>query len=75
MKLFGLNGDYGEKTVAVEVSIVKVHSGKRIQIPSEICKMLKIEDGNKIKWIKDPGGRFYIEKVEEIKGPRYVYST
>ena len=60
--------------MSIIMDVVKIYGKGRVQIPSKIRKELQLADGDEAYWIKDPYGKYYIEKVPQLKkdGARYV---
>jgi len=49
------------------IESAKVHGRGRVHIPKEVRKILELEDGDKLIFLKDVNGRVYIKKAEVLK--------
>jgi len=49
------------------IAVRKVQDRGRVQIPSDIRKMMNLRDGDDVYWIHGPNGRFYVVKAVELE--------
>lgn len=54
------------------IATTKVFDRGKTTIPSEMRGTMEISDGDKIVWLRDNNGRYYVEKVKRtISGVRF----
>lgn len=59
-----------EKVDRVIFAIAKVHGRGRVQLPKEVRESLKVDDGDKIYFIKDELGNILLERAPTLKRER-----
>lgn len=52
------------------VTTSKIFDRGKTTVPSEVRRALGVSDGDKIAWMRDSSGRFYVENTKK-KGSRY----
>lgn len=50
------------------IKVTKVYNRGKTQIPADIVKSLGLIDGDRIVWIRDDNGRYYIRKSSKLDG-------
>jgi AbrB family looped-hinge helix DNA binding protein len=58
------------------IKVVKIYGKGRIQVPSEVRKMLELRDGDRVCFMEDEGGQIVLVKAPLLKGQiRTKYSV
>lgn len=58
------------------IKVVKIYGKGRIQVPSEVRKMLELRDGDRVCFMEDEGGQIVLVKAPVLKGQiRTKYSV
>jgi len=47
----------------VIIAVRKIYGNHRVQIPVEICETLNVDDGDRVAFVRDAWGEFYIRKA------------
>lgn len=50
------------------IKVVKIYGKGRIQVPSEVRKMLELRDGDRVCFMEDEGGQIVLVKAPLLKG-------
>ena len=57
--------DLNEIRCVTDTSITIRGSRRRMTVPSEVVDLLKLEDGDKLRWIVFKNGVIHIQKVKD----------
>jgi AbrB family looped-hinge helix DNA binding protein len=58
------------------IKVVKIYGKGRIQVPSEVRKMLELRDGDRVCFMEDEQGQIVLVKAPLLKGQiRTKYSV